>query len=126
MWALGMGWFRRNRSWGGVLALAALAIQLTLSFGHVHPPSLAGNNVTTAIAAVEHGDDGKGNGTPHHTDPFCDICATIHLIATAQLPDAPVVAAIVDSAPAPFVARGDRRPPDLPRRPANSRAPPAA
>jgi hypothetical protein len=31
-----MGWFRSNRRLWGIAALAALSLQIALSFGHVH------------------------------------------------------------------------------------------
>jgi hypothetical protein len=37
-----MSWVRTHRRIGGTLALFALALQLVLSFGHVHPRDFAG------------------------------------------------------------------------------------
>ncbi len=94
-----MGWVYRRRRFGGCLALAALALQLVLTFGHVHldgvhrlpPAALAG-----AAAQVS-----QSAPVPHpgaDADGYCAICATIYLAATTFLPQPPQL-------PPPFVAR---------------------
>jgi hypothetical protein len=122
-----MGWVRRNRSFGGCLALAALVLQLVLSFAHVHLDGVHrayhGTTVAGATArsqqlpAQQPGDDG---------DDYCVICATIYLTANSFVPQAPQLPALfgfrliehVDRIAIIFVA---------PRRtPFQSRAPPLA
>jgi hypothetical protein len=117
----------RNKRFASWLALAALALQLVLSFGHVHldgvrraapAPTVAGASVhTLQIPAHEPGDDG---------DDYCAICASIYLAANSFVPQAPQL-------PVPFASQAiehfDR---DAivfitPRRaPFQSRAPPLA
>jgi hypothetical protein len=69
------------------LALFALALQLALSFGHVHLDS-AGNAPTKALAAAPS--PASPNSPPAHpagdADDYCAICATIHLAAASDLP----------------------------------------
>lgn len=89
-----------NRRFGSCLALAALALQIVVSFGHVHldgvrraDPALtvAGSAAQASQLPVQHpGDDGD--------DDYCAICATIYLAANSFLPPAPQL-------PVPFVSR---------------------
>jgi hypothetical protein len=80
-----MGWFRWRRRGGAWLALLALALQLGLAFGHVHPEAIGHS---TEIAAAEpdddHGDAGKN---------CCPSCAILSLLVGAQL-GAPPISAI--------------------------------
>ncbi len=80
-----------NRRLGSWLALAALALQFVVSFGHVHLdgvrrtfPALAvsGSGAQASQLSVPHpGNDADGD--------YCAICATIYLAATSFLPPAP-------------------------------------
>jgi hypothetical protein len=72
-----MHWFRARLRSSSFVALFALALQLALSFGHVHLEDLAGQ----APAQIEtSGTIAPGNGdTPEHADRYCAICAIIHL-----------------------------------------------
>jgi hypothetical protein len=95
-----MRWVRTNGRFGTWLALAALALQLILSFGHVHLdgvhrglPALhvvaAGAPSSPSVPAQQPSND---------ADDYCAICATIFLAANSFLPQAPQL-------PVPFVAR---------------------
>ncbi|HEY8274882.1 MAG TPA: DUF2946 family protein [Pseudolabrys sp.] len=83
-----MYWVRSNRRFGSWAALLALAIQLVLSFGHIHIEDT--QSPTTVVAAQSQAqpnapaddDDDRGFG-PHH---FCAICATLSLTASSVLP----------------------------------------
>jgi len=119
--------FRQGRfaSW---LALAALALQLALSFGHVHVDGLgrahrgatvasASAQATQPLCAPQPGDDGND---------YCAICASLYLAANSFVPQAPQLAV-------PLIARAiehfDRVAVFViaPRRtPFQSRAPPLA
>ena len=89
-----MGWFRSRARWGSCLALFALAVQLGLSFGHVHleggaPVGGHGSRLlgihSPSAAAAAIGPAGKES--PALADDSCQICALIHL-AGALVPTA--------------------------------------
>ena len=122
-----MRWFH-NRRFGSCLALAALALQLVVSFGHVHLdgvhctyPALAVSGSATQasqLPAPQPGDD--------EDDHYCAICATIYLAANSFLPPAPQL-------PVPSVSQTIERFDRVPvvfiasrRAPFQSRAPPLA
>lgn len=76
------GAWRRLSGW---LALVALALQLAISFGHIHPEDFvhAGHGLTVVTQA------GGATGTPGDVDGDhlgCAICATVHLAGTLLLP----------------------------------------
>jgi hypothetical protein len=79
-----MRWVRSNIQWGARLALFALALQLVLSFGHIHLSDLLGPgaSIQTAAAARASGDPAspapskKSNGA----GDVCAICALIQLV----------------------------------------------
>ncbi len=94
-----MRWIH-NRRFGSCLALAALVLQLVVSFGHVHLdgvhrsyPALAvsGSGAQASQLPAQH----PGNDAD---DDYCAICATIFFAATSFLPPAPRL-------PVPFVSR---------------------
>ena len=95
-----MRWVFHNRPFGSCLALAALAVQIVVSFGHVHldgvhrtDPALidAGSRAQASQLPAQHpANDGD--------DDYCAICATIYLAANSFLPPAPEL-------PAPFVSQ---------------------
>ena len=126
-----MGWFRAKRRMGGRLALFALALQLFLSFGHLHPDDIYGSlkapsptqTVSLATAGPEQFAD--SNRSTLATDDLCAICASVSLLSSSfvaqppklSLPEPQTVehaAGAVAFAIAP------------PRAPFQSRAPPAA
>lgn len=83
-----MRWVRDYRRFGGWLGLAALALQLVLSFGHVHLYGLHRAAPSVAVA----GTGGQGAPGPHpgnDVDDYCAICANIYLTATSFVPQAP-------------------------------------
>ena len=69
----------------------ALALQLALSFGHVHANELGGHapaQIETSGTAAPASSD-----TPGHADSYCAICAIIHLAGTlvpASVPSLPL------------------------------------
>ena len=72
-----MGWFR-NKVWlGSRLALLALALQLALSFGHVHAalPATAVAQAGSAIGPV---------APDHDDDSAVDLCAICVVLALAN------------------------------------------
>jgi hypothetical protein len=113
----------------GWLALAALALQLVLSFGHVHLDGASRSSIVGVVAggpgapASPSVPDQQPGGDP---DDYCAICATIYLAANAFVPSPPRLAV-------PFVSRAIEHVDRvtialiLPRRaPFQSRAPPLA
>ena len=117
-----------NWRFGSWMALAALALQLVLSFGHVHLdgvhrtyPALALSGLAaqaSQLPAPHPGNDAD--------DDYCAICATIFLAANSFLPPAPQL-------PVPSVSRTVEHFARVPvvfiasrRAPFQSRAPPLA
>jgi hypothetical protein len=124
-----MRWFRANRTFGGKLALFALAVQFIVAFGHIHRDDIYGPaRPAAAIAAAVQGGSQSlpANHPVKHGDDYCAICATMSLLGNsfvAAAPSLPLPAAShaidqVDHVAIIFVAS---------RRAAfQSRAPPAA
>jgi hypothetical protein len=91
-----MTWIRSNRRPSAWVALFALALQLYLSFGHIHPDDIygpVGESLTVAEAVVLpsveivrsiaadqpwYGDD----------DGLCPICETMYFLSTSVTPEA--------------------------------------
>jgi hypothetical protein len=87
-----MNWVRTHRRIGGTLALFALALQLVLSFGHVHTRDFAGipgPAVAQAQVTAPHGPDGDAADRAH--DAYCAVCATVTLSGTLVLPALPAL-----------------------------------
>jgi hypothetical protein len=85
-----MGWIRTNRRFCGRLALFALALQLVLSFGHVHLRDFAGipgTAVAQAQASAQHGP----SGDTADNDGYCLVCASVALTGTLVLPGLPAL-----------------------------------
>ena len=120
-----MDWFRSRRTWGGGLALFALALQLVLSFGHIHAEDLAGKPV--AMAALAQPGTPQGD-TPGHDDDdkFCDICAALALLASGQVAAPPALILPVAFRAAPLQVASDSLVAAFHRAAFRSRAPPAA
>jgi hypothetical protein len=125
-----MGWVYCHKRHGALLALAALAFQIVLSFGHVHLDGIrpvAAHNAVVALGKAVLADASRQ--TPAQNpgdDDYCAICASIYLASTTFISDAP-------SLPVPLgferivhshtSARGSMEPRHIAFR---SRAPPAA
>lgn len=103
---------------GARLGLLALALQLVLSFAHIHPLPLH----ETALSAP------AGSTAPDlpQADGACTICASIAAFATLDLPQQAdfVPPATAAEMVAPAVPAGEPHAP--PTRHFSSRAPPAA
>ena len=87
-----MSWIRTHRGVGGTLALFALALQLVLSFGHVHARDFAGipgSAVAQAQVTAPHGPG--GDAADQANDVYCAVCATIALSGTLVLPALPAL-----------------------------------
>ena len=81
-----MRWFRSSRRPWGWVALWALALQLALSFGHVHGT----RDDHPAAAQTTTADAGNvSTGDTSDTD-YCATCAILALLTGAQTASAPV------------------------------------
>ncbi len=79
-----MGWVRAHRTWGGLLALFALTVQLVLSFGHIHADEIAGRPEALAAISQPATPHDDAPGQDHDDDKFCGICAVLHLLSVAH------------------------------------------
>jgi hypothetical protein len=122
-----MRWFRSNKKTGGRLALFALALQLVLSFGHIHRDDIYGPARAAASAPVTEKSPSLPSDQPSkHGSDYCAICATMSLLgnsSVAQAPQLPVpsvshTAEQIDRVAGTFIA--------TPRASYQSRAPPTA
>jgi hypothetical protein len=96
-----MRWFRTRSRGVSCLALLTLALQLALSFGHIHvkdvlgePHSSASTEASTlALLSDEQPTSAQGaNGSHHeHEDEYCAIYAINGLIGCAQHAEAPAL-----------------------------------
>jgi hypothetical protein len=95
-----MRWIRTNRRWSTYLALAAMALQLVLSFGHIHLEKFGSGSAFATIAAAKapSSPQGPAQHPANEADGYCAICAAIHLTSSSFLPDAPPL-------PMPFSSR---------------------
>jgi hypothetical protein len=89
-----MGWVHGYKRHGALLALAALALQIVLAFGHVHldgiRPANAHNTVAvTHAAAVAQASRQSPAQNPGADDDYCAICASIYLASTSLISHAP-------------------------------------
>jgi hypothetical protein len=98
-----MGRGRLYRRWSGLLALSALALQLALSFGHIHLEDIAAGPAAVAALARPAAPAAPPDAPGHDEDAarHCDICATLHALGTAQIPAPPVLILPVAFALAP-------------------------
>jgi hypothetical protein len=83
-----MNWFRSRIRSSAQLALFALAVQMVLSFGHMHRddlglPPVAGTDPTQITSAAAPGSRPPA-GQQHQpaSDDYCPICASIAVLAT--------------------------------------------
>ena len=90
-WGCRLGWVRRHRRHGAVLALIALALQIAVAFGHVHLPALAQNLHATSVqrAALANTKSHAPAQIPADSDDYCAICASIFLASSVFAPAPP-------------------------------------
>jgi len=129
-----MRWWRSNQRFGGCLALAALWLQLAVSFAHFHAERFAAWSDPAAPAfdsQLSNGSSGlpatpadhRSNGFPHDN---CPICASNYLISSALIGQPPVLATPFGFSHVPWHAIGESN--RLPARNSSfrARAPPIA
>ena len=88
-----MQWLRANLRFGSRLALFALAIQLVLSFGHLHLDAAALGPQQSAAVAAAADQNGAPDGPTTGHDPLCPICLSIQLAGALLQPSPPVIVA---------------------------------
>jgi hypothetical protein len=83
-----MRWIRLNQRIGAWAALFALAVQITLSFGHVHLGKITSSRLPAHATQWQAADGNAPSRPGHHSDAndFCAICATIAMVASSVLP----------------------------------------
>jgi hypothetical protein len=90
-----MDWFRSNLRLGSRLALLALAVQVILSFGHVHLSNTSPASAPSATAIAAGAVLPSGGAPSHHPDGSpdadCQICALLQLVATSAAPVPPAL-----------------------------------
>lgn len=85
-----MNWFRKHIEQGSRLALLALAVQLVLSFGHVHVDvARAAPGPVVAQVALPGADHAPAHS--HSPADFCAICAVMAMTGTALVSAPPVL-----------------------------------
>jgi hypothetical protein len=89
-----MRWFRANIRFGSRLALLALALQVVLTFGHVHVDGLVlgrSSDLSSAaqMAATTANASERSKKSQGAADYDCPICALIQLASTASPAAAP-------------------------------------
>lgn len=87
--------FRYHGRVGSWLALAALALQIAVSFGHVHLEGIARSD-PAPFASATGGRNSQSvlahqPGTTGDEDDYCPICASIYLTANSFVPAAPLL-----------------------------------
>ncbi len=122
-----MRWFRDNVRHGSWLALVAIAINVALSFGHVHVAGRVSDRglIAAVLGASDHG-KAPGHSDGPQGDDLCPICLVLSAIATAMASAPPAIplqltATVVDRTIPPV-----RRVVALPRAAFQSRGPPVS
>ena len=86
-----MRWVRDNVRHGSWLALVALAINLALSFGHIHIAGQTSPGVLAAAFGVTDPDGTKGHSNHGQADYLCPICIATSAMASALTSAPPVI-----------------------------------
>ncbi len=122
-----MRWFRDNVRHGSWLALVAIAINLALSFGHIHVAGQVSDRglIAAALGATDHG---KAPGHPDGPlgDDLCPICIATSAIASAIASAPPAIPLQLDATVVDRPVALVRLAVTLPRAPFQSRGPPVS
>ncbi|MGA7787718.1 MAG: hypothetical protein WCA56_06090 [Xanthobacteraceae bacterium] len=88
-----MGWVHGHRRRGAYLALAALLLQIAVSFGHVDVDGIAGpDHLTlaglhkTVVAKISRHGPAQPSGDD---DGYCPICASIFMVSNSFVSEPP-------------------------------------
>lgn len=76
-----MGWVRRHKTHGVILALISLALQIALTSAHVHLRGLSVDAVRAHRVAVAQSSSPLPAQNPDQ-DEYCAICASIFLASS--------------------------------------------
>jgi hypothetical protein len=121
-----MGWFRGRSRLGVWVALVAIALQLALSFGHVHSEAFShASEIAVLTANGPHNGQPDGPTAPHEHE-YCSIYAVLSLLAGAQTADAPAIPVPAATAAVILVAEPETVRAIRGRTAFQSRAPPLA
>lgn len=86
-----MRWFRGRKRYGAYAALFALLIQFALSFGHLHFGYSGPQTSAESALLVGHHFGPLGRGSGGVVGHVCDLCATLNLLASAQVAAPPAL-----------------------------------
>lgn len=119
------GRLQRRGAW---VALFAIALQLVLTFGHMHPlPAAASSGVAAVTAATsEPGNGSSDRQTGDIAHDICAICVATQMANAAALPPPAALALPVRVFVAMAFSGGTFAPPRLPSLAFETRAPPTA
>ncbi len=126
-----MGWFRANSRWGSRLALFALAVQLFLSLGHIHPDDIYGSLKgpfpahAFSVSPTDQGSAASNDRSAKVTEDLCAICASVSLLGNSVAAEPPKLA-LPGPQSVEHAARATAFAIAPLRAPFQSRAPPAA
>src|SRR6516225_7627567 len=125
---LGMSWVQHHRRHGAMLALIALALQLVLTFGHVHLRGAGGSSlrIIAGQASLAHPPLQAPVQIPSDDDDYCAICASIFLASSAFAPAPPQLLVPANFQRVEHSLESARPLADSRRLAFRSRAPPAA
>jgi hypothetical protein len=126
-----MKWFRGKIRQGTSFALLALAINLTLSFGHIHLEGLGLKGLrdgeTTAgilLSAISHRDTTPASKHDGHPDDLCPICMAQAALGTGLASAVPVLPIDLATVAVDPTIAAEQAIPQRPRAGFQSRGPP--
>jgi len=126
-----MRWVRTNRRYGAWWALLAMAIQITVSFGHAHRidgfrQGALSPQATAGIYNQLTNDPGDPASKPVRLGfDYCAICVVINMGASMMPPDAPASGAPADVSKVQFSPHTEATPWTLGHLLFQARAPPS-
>lgn len=123
-----MKWLRAKIRQGTSLALLALAINLALSFGHIHLEGFRGGEATAGVllSALSHHNNGQTDRHDGHPDDLCPICMAQAALGTGLAAVAPVLPLDLAYFALDPIFSGEHAIPQRPRAGFRSRGPPLA
>jgi hypothetical protein len=120
-----MRWFRSNVRSGAWFALIAMALQLALTFAHVHLRSTASAQLAAKISVTLP--DGSSLPTkPRLVDENCAVCTLIQMAGTAAPATTASLPLSVRFTSTPLTIGIEREPAVSPLLPFQARGPPIA